>query len=180
MNIPVFLSRPDPFNAKQKKFIDNLISELEKRFLDCHTLGSSDYDPVEPLSAIRRLMASANGIITVAFGQTYIENATYKYGSEEKAVYKKEQKVNGQWDTSPYCQIETAMAFQLGLPIIILVEEGVREQGILEKGVIGTYLPSFSLDNADDYFAQADTQQVLKKWEAQVLHYYYNRGVPKN
>lgn len=74
--------------------------------------------------------------------------------------------ISNQWLTSPYCQIEPAMAFQIGLPVLILRETGVIADGILERGVFGAYMPEFNLNgNVDDYFASAEWGQIIQKWE---------------
>ena len=93
-------------------------------------------------------MLESNGILVVAFRRTLIEKGVYKPNNIH------DQKVlNNTWITSPYTQIEPAMAFQIGLPILILRENGVLADGILERGVIGTYMPEFSLeDTAPDYY----------------------------
>lgn len=46
-----------------------------------------------------------------------------------------ERTVGDVWFTSPCCQIQPAMAFQLGLPILILWEKSVVPEGVLESGV---------------------------------------------
>ena len=81
--------------------------------------------------------------------------------------------------TSPYCQIEPAMAFQLGLPVLILREQGVLEEGILEKGVLGMYMPEFSLSgNLNDYFKSDECIQLIGKWEVNVRKVVENKGRP--
>ena len=53
--------------------------------------------------------------------------------------------------TSPFCHIEPAMAFQLGLPVLVFREKGVLDDGILEKGGCWVYILSeFDLDFSID------------------------------
>ncbi len=40
-------------------------------------------------------------------------------------------------------QIETAMAYQIGLPIVVWREKSVRAEGLFEPGVAGLYMPEF-------------------------------------
>ncbi len=85
--------------------------------------------------------------------------------------------INDKWLTSPYCQIEPAMAFQLGLPILIFREKGVIQEGILEKGVIGTYLPEFDLDEPiEEYFKKQEWKQLIDKWDRYVKNVYEQKG----
>lgn len=73
MPILIFLSYPRPAFQEQQAFIDKLIGQLEKRNLFPRTLGVTDYDMDAPLTAIRRMMAESNGVISVAFRRTYVE-----------------------------------------------------------------------------------------------------------
>ena len=58
------------------------------------------------------------------------------------------------------------MAYQLGLPILILREKGVIEEGILEKGVVGLYMPEFDVEKPlDRYFNSTEWTAMLGKWE---------------
>jgi hypothetical protein len=46
--------------------------------------------------------------------------------------------------TTPYVHLEAAIAFQLGLPILLFVEKGVILEGALESGVM--YPPVFETE----------------------------------
>lgn len=62
---------------------------------------------------------------------------------------------------------------------LILREKGVIEDGILEKGVIGTYMPEFDLNgNIDKYFKSKEWVQVIQKWEGYVRKVVENKGKP--
>lgn len=68
------------------------------------------------------------------------------------------------------------MAFQLGLPILIMKEQGVLNEGVLEKGVTGLYLPEF--DCAQDVFGNASWTSAVHQWMGRVRHMYDQRGTP--
>lgn len=175
-NIPVFLSYPRPFTRQQKKFIDKLRAYLCERGLEPKTLGVTDYDMDAPLKAIRRLMMESNGLLAVAFRRGYIEKGCIKPKSDIGEV---ESDITDSWFTSPYCQIEPAMAFQLGLPVLLLREEGVVADGILEKGVLGIYMPEFSLEcSFENYFETSEFKQLLGKWEGHVRAVIEKKGNP--
>ena len=176
MKISVFLSYPKPYLKVQRDFIDSVIEYLLSRGLEPRTLGVTDYDMEEPLIAIRRVMMESNGLLTVAFRRGYIENGQGKPDSDIGESY---YDLSNRWITSPYCQIEPAMAFQLGIPILILRESGVIADGILEKGVTGTYLPEFDLDNpVSQYLNSCEWQQLIGKWEGCVRRVVESKGRP--
>lgn len=173
----VFLSYPKPYLKRQEDFIQRIIAYLEKRDFLPRTLGVTDYDMDAPLTAIRRLMLESNGLITIAFRRCFIKHGVGKPCSD---LGEEEYSISGQWLTSPYCQIEPAMAFQLGLPVLILREKGVIADGILEKGALGVYMPEFDLDNnIDDYFESKEWGQIIRKWEGYVRKVVENKGRPQ-
>lgn len=176
MSISVFLSYPQPYMSRQQRFINTVINYLRNRGFEPRTLGITDYDMNEPLTAIRRLMLESNGLITVAFRRSLVETGIQKPQSD---MGQRSTEILQKWYTSPYCQIEPAMAFQLGLPILILRENGVIEEGILEKGVTGTYLPEFDLDDhTKDYLNTEEWRQIIGRWEGYVRKVAENKGLP--
>lgn len=176
MNISVFLSYPKPYVDKQQVFIERLTSYLNGHGFEPRTLGVTDYDMDAPLTAIRRLMLESNGLLAVAFRRSYISNGTMKPNSN---IGQKETDLSGSWLSSPYCQIEPAMAFQLGLPVLIFRETGVLEDGILEKGVLGIYMPEFDLNKPiDSYFQSDEFLQMIGKWEGYVRKVVEKKGTP--
>lgn len=176
MSSSIFLSYPKPHLKCQEKFIERIIQYLQERELQPRTLGVTDYDMDAPLTAIRRLMLESNGLVTIAFRRSIIQHGIKKPASD---IGEKESDLSNKWLTSPYCQIEPAMAFQLGLPVLILREEGVIAEGILEKGVLGVYMPEFDLNsNLDEYFKSKEWKQIIQKWESHVRKVVENKGRP--
>lgn len=173
MKKSIFLSYPRPFNADQENFIKDLSAYLSTRGMEPRTLGVTDYDVDALLKAIRRLMLESNGLITVAFRRTLVHSAEAKPGTAEAFA------IQDKWLTSPYAHIEPAMAFQIGLPILILRESGVIADGILEKGVVGTYMPEFDLSKASaSYLQSPELSQIIGKWEGYVASVIESRGNP--
>lgn len=176
MNSPIFLSYPKPYLKRQKEFIKKITCYLEGEGLKPRTLGVTDYDVNAPLGAIRRLMLESNGLITIAFRRSLIKTGVSKSDSD---MDEREENLSNKWMTSPYCQIEPAMAFQLGLPILVLREKGVIGEGILEKGVVGTYMPEIDLDcNLDSYFASKQWKEIIQKWIGYVRAVVEEKGKP--
>ncbi|MCG9750033.1 hypothetical protein L1D54_06050 [Vibrio brasiliensis] len=173
MGTSIFLSYPNAYTRSQLDFISMLSDYLIGRGYSPRTLGVTDYDMDAPLKSIRRLMSESNGLITVAFRRYYVVQGSSKPGASS------EQDISRQWFTSPYSHIEPAMAFQLGLPVLILRESKVIADGLLDKGVLGTYMPEFNLDDSSDtYLNSREFNQLIKKWESQVERVVENRGNP--
>lgn len=176
MNIPIFLSRPSPHLNAQVGFIDALTDALASRGFEPLTLGpGSGYDYEAPLSGIRRLLMHSCGLVSIAFRRMHAPSATRFLGAD--IAERREEPINNVWLTSPYCQIEPAMAFQLGLPILILRENGVLAEGVLETGVTGLYLPQFDLDDLGFISSQA-SRGLLDQWGNHVRTVHRRRGDP--
>lgn len=179
MPIPIFLSFPQPHRQSQTRFIERISAYLRERGLEPRTLGVTEYDVDAPLRAIRRLLLESNGLITIAFRRLHIAQGTYRKDADEAAAIGKVAQIADRWLTSPFCQIEPAMAYQLGLPVLILREEGVQDEGVLEKGVMGISMPVFSLDDPTrDYLVTPECRALLRRWEGMVGEVVIARGTP--
>ncbi|MEU0487223.1 hypothetical protein ABZ260_49755 [Streptosporangium sp. NPDC006013] len=175
--ISIFLSYPKPCNSRQEAFVEALCGYLDDRGFAPRTLGVTDYDMDAPLKAIRRLMLESNALITIAFRRTYVERAVGNHLADLPG--RSPYVISDQWLTSPWSHIEPAMAFQLGLPSLILRERGVIADGILEKGILGSYMPEFDTSTpVDDYFDSPEWRDLIWKWESQTRKVVETKGNP--
>ena len=179
MNIPIFLSHPQPHQSSQQAFLSELKRYLQDRGLEPRTLGVTDYDMQRPLAAIRALMMQCSGLISVAFRRTYVATGEVRKDADIEEQRKLMKPVRKSWLTSPYAHIEPAMAFQLGLPIVILREQGVFADGVVEKGVVGLYMPEFDLDDNNTIdLTDPEWSELLAGWERDVRVVARNRSEP--
>ena len=86
------------------------------------------------------------------------------------------ERLDGQWLTSSWLQVETSIAFQMGLPVLILREAGVIADGVLEPDIIGDRTPEFSLDGEDvgRYLQRLEQTTAFRKWR-QLVHNHARR-----
>jgi hypothetical protein len=122
-------------------------------------------------------MLESNGLLTIAFRRTFVEKGAARFRTDVKSL--KEATIDGKWLTTPWAHIEPAMAYQLGLPILILRERDVLDDGILERGVVGLYMPEFDLErDPDGYFTSAEWNGIIGKWEGYVRAVVDHKGTP--
>jgi len=57
-------------------------------------------------------------LITIAFRSGFIEKGN---GKPDSDIGEKQYDLSHLWLTSPYCHIEPAMAYQIELPVLILI-----------------------------------------------------------
>jgi hypothetical protein len=177
MNSPVFLSYPKPWSAAQDQFLDRVSEHLRQRGFEPRTLGITDYDMDAPLRAVRRLMLESNGLITIALRRIEIAEGTAKLRGPDGAL--QDRALEGRWLTTPWPHIEAAMAYQLGLPILILREQGVLADGLLEHGIVGLYMPEIDVDtDLDEYFRSPQWMQPMGQWEGRVRRVIERKGEP--
>lgn len=174
MTIPVFLSSPKCHLQSQELFLSKVEEQLREMGLEPRTLGRSDYDMDAPMTAIRRLMAGSCGLITLAFRRSYIEKGEDRPDSDKG---EQSSSMSDQWLTSPYCQIEPAMAYQIGLPILIWREKGVRSDGVLDRGALGLSMPEFDVSRGDEHLNGEEWGQPFRLWCGRVLSVYERRGL---
>ncbi len=174
--VSVFLSYPKPCYKTQDRFIERIKTYLRQRGFEPRTLGVTEYDMDAPLTAIRRLMIESNGLITVAFRRTYIEKGVARLRADVDPL--SETPIDGMWLTTPWAHIEPAMAYQIGLPILILREKGVMADGILEKGVVGLYMPEFDLNKEESYLESGEWDDIIGRWEGFVRAVVNRKGQP--
>jgi hypothetical protein len=177
MSASIFLSYPKPSFRRQQQFVERVQEYLRQRGFAPRTLGVTDYDIDAPLTAIRRLMLESSGLLTIAFRRTFVEKSVERHCTDIEGL--RENEIKAQWLTTPWAHIEPAMAFQLGLPILIFREEGVLADGVLERGVVGLYVPEFNLDKPmDEYFDSVEWKGIMRKWEGYVRTVLERKGRP--
>ncbi|PTM21971.1 hypothetical protein DA798_08155 [Lactobacillus sp. PFC-70] len=174
MKKSIFLSYPRAVNEQQDRFIKALEEYLKSIQLEPRTLGVTDYDYKVPLQTIRSLMFECNGLINVSFKRYQIVQGS------KKSRTGNDKDISGKWFTSPYSQIEPAMAFQMGLPTLIIKEKGVISDGMLELGAMANYIPEFSLDDeckVGEFFKLDETKSVFDSWKVDVGEVYKKKGL---
>ena len=174
MNIPIFMSVSTPYLDEQKEFLKSFEKYMDKLGLQPRTVGRTDYGIQEPLISCRMVMMECFGLVTLAFRRFYVKEGYENYDGTTG------ESIAGSYITSPWCHIEAAMAFQMGLPILIFREEGVLEKGLLSKGITNTYLPTFDLSASDraDYFDKDQFKQVINQWSGYVRAVREKKGTP--
>ncbi|OFE14252.1 hypothetical protein BA895_11635 [Humibacillus sp. DSM 29435] len=182
MAISIFLSRPTPHEQGQQRLLDQVSRHLERRGLAPRTIGYTDYGR-HPMNDIRGVLADCNGLFALAFRRTQI----IRGHDRPKNTVNKENRfaspgpIRDVWLTTPYLHIEASIAFSMGLPIVLFVEEGVRMEGALENGILTGYPPLFNCDTAQhrrDFLESEPWLQLTNSWESEVREVVRCKGRP--
>ena len=190
MAIPIFLYHPPPIDSSQRQFLRTLRDLLRMRgFIprvidgwDIHPQSSGGSLNTARLEAIRRLISETDGVMCIAFRQTYIASGVKLSPSSD---YYSEVPVVREWITSPWVHVANAMAWQAGLPLLVVRDEDVFEQGPLEAGN-GILALMMRLDVASDggWVAQDLIESphwntVGGQWEQQCRAVAKKKGEPR-
>ncbi|HEY0026031.1 MAG TPA: hypothetical protein VGB24_24285 [Longimicrobium sp.] len=128
MAIPVFLSVGRTFTREQEQFVADFESFLRVQGLEPETVGRNYVKNQQPLRSIEECMRKCSGAVILAFERVYIEIGEDKRGSSDA------EELRGTRVPTVWNQVEAAMAYALGLPLLVIVERGLRSEGLLEKG----------------------------------------------
>jgi hypothetical protein len=127
MSINVFLSVGSASTPEQEQFITALEKYLSSNGLTPQTVGRTYFKNQTPLKSITECMASCDGTVILAFERLYIQDGTERRGG------KRQGPVGNVTLPSVWNQIEAAMAYSLGHPLLVLVENGIKSEGLLEE-----------------------------------------------
>ena len=131
----IFISVGSAYTDAQKKFIDAVIQWLQNEGLSPQMLGKTVYPDKQPLKVIQETMMQCDGTLVIAFERIFVNDGQEKRGGTEATVLQS-QIIPTVWN-----QIETAMAYGLQQPILVLAEEGSRREGLLDDKFEWLVLP---------------------------------------
>lgn len=123
--IRVFFSLGSPYNDQQQEFVNRLVAFFDRQGVELWTLKEwNDDDPIEP---IIRGIKSSYGCLVLALERYFIHNGSEKRGS------KQESPLMEKGLTSPWLHIEAAVARTLELPIIIVKDASLHNEGLIHN-----------------------------------------------
>ena len=119
----IFLSVGRPYNEKYENFTDALIKFGRDRGFNLQSVGYNVGTHNRPLVKITEVLGNSKGAIIVAFSRIHIREGS------EKGVDLTETHI-----TTPWNQIEAAIAYVQNLPLLVVAEKGLKKEGLIEKG----------------------------------------------
>lgn len=128
MSLNVFLSVGRTSTPKQETFVAAIAGLLDAHGLKARTVGRTDFAHQKPLKLIAEVMQECSGTVVVAFERLHITRGLELRGSSEP-VDLSQVNLPTVWN-----QIEAAMAYTLGHPLLAIVESSLRSEGLLEEG----------------------------------------------
>ena len=124
----VFVSVGGTATEQQEMFIRAVEDRLRSEGLIPHTVGRNTFSYDAPLKAVTELLDRCSGTVVIALERTYFASGIEKRGGP------KESSLADIRLPTPWNQIEAAMAYSRGHPLMVVVESGLKSEGLLERG----------------------------------------------
>ncbi|SHE66477.1 hypothetical protein [Pedobacter caeni] len=129
MNEPyIFLSVGGVANDAQELFVKAIEDRIASEGLIPKTVGRNTFSEESPLKTINKLMADCSGTIIIALERTYFPEGVEKRGGDMEKILRDVK------FPTPWNQIEAAMAYSKGQPLMIIMEEDLKKEGLLDTG----------------------------------------------
>lgn len=152
----IFISMGTPYNDTLVGFRDALEVFLRDQCgVDPRILGKNEYPDGNPLAKIKSVMSSCHGVVVVANERKYVQTGIEKRSSPNAVD------LSGKSYTTPWNHIESSMAYSLGLPLYILCQRGLAEEGLVESK-LDWYVQYVDINTAE--FQRSDVAQSLATW----------------
>jgi hypothetical protein len=114
--------------SEQETFVASVEDYLRANELRPRTVGRTEFSSEQPLKQVQRLMHECSGAVIIAYERLYIQDGIDRRGSDA------EEPISPCSLPTVWNQIEAAMAYTVGLPLLVMVEVGLRNEGLLEPG----------------------------------------------
>lgn len=155
----IFVSVGATATDAQEHFVSAVEDRLRSEGLTPHTIGRNTFSSDAPLKAVSELLTVCSGAVVIAFERSYFPSGISKRGGPKEVVLKG-IKLPTSWN-----QIEAAMAYSHGLPLLVIVEAGLRSEGLLERGY-DWYVQELTLEPAA--LASIEFNGVFASWKQKI------------
>jgi len=163
----VFISVGRTSTKKQEDFVCAVERMLTSGGLEPIAVGRNAFGTDDPLRQIERHMNDCAGTVVIAFERLHVEKGTERRGCSEA------EDVNGRMLPTVWNQIELAMAHGRSHPLLVVVERGLRLEGLLEP-TFGWYVQKMDIDPAA--LEAVEFQGVFADWRKKVNSYIVKEG----
>lgn len=164
-SLPVYLSVGKPHNDVQSRYLDRLKAVLAQERIQAETLGTTFWTVKKPLIPIQKRMTEVAGCVVLAMERFYAVEGLYKRGSSD------EKRVEHTRYPTPWAQIEAAMAYQIGMPLLILKDRSLVGEGMFDPSTHDWLILEIDPEKPEE-LDSGMVNALLKSWADEVRAYY--------
>lgn len=157
----IFVSVGKTSTSQQEDFVVAVENRLRAEGLSPHTIGRNTFSADAPLRKIKELMLECSGTVVIALERTYFPEGTERRGHPNEQNELKNVKF-----ATPWNQIEAALAYCNEHPLLVIVERGLRSEGLLEKGYDWYVLQAPASPSS---LASPEFNGVFSDWKERVI-----------
>jgi len=160
----VFISMGNPYTDAYKRFRNELEDFLQDQCkVEPKIMNKNVYPPGNPLVTIKNVMEKCSGALVVAYERSYVRDGKERRTSRNPPP---RNLINLTY-TTPWNHVESAMAFCLGVPLYIICQKGLVEEGLIENKFDWNVQ---YLDIVPGAFENTDVTRPIQAWiESSVL-----------
>lgn len=125
--LDVFVSVGSTATEEQEAFVRAVEDRIRSEGLVPHTVGRNTWSADSPLKSVMELIATCAGAVVIALERSYFAAGTEKRGGPNEVALTEVRL------PTPWNQIEAAMAYARGLPLLVIVDAGLKSEGLLEQ-----------------------------------------------
>lgn len=155
----VFISAGTVATPTQQQAIEIVVGCLENAGLSPRRMGVNEWSHDQPLRAIRKVIQECDGIAVIAFERIHFPAGTEHTKQGDKSLT--DRRLPTVWN-----HIEAAIGYANDLPLLVIAEKRLWEQGLLESMYDwNVYWTDFSPTD----FRSERFKGWLQSWKAAVL-----------
>jgi hypothetical protein len=124
----VFVSIGSGLSAEQETFVQAIETRLRAEGLAPHTLNRNEWSTLAPLDAVDELMGRCCGVVIIGLERYRFSDGIERHGSDLQ------HQTGSVRLATPWNQIEAALAYSKRLPLLVIVDEQLKADGLLEPG----------------------------------------------
>jgi uncharacterized protein YjbI with pentapeptide repeats len=162
----IFVSRLGLMDSQQELYYNNILNYISDKFkVNFVSLDRTAYRKYGQLSMIHDNMSKCSGVIVFAFSHLSVAEGVICKNLKEP--YKQEIKDCSY--SSSWLQIETAFAKSMNIPTLIVMEDGVRDDGIWDDFIVqyNTGLLKFTYEGTLE--EQKQHKAIIDSWYNSVI-----------
>ena len=152
----IFLSVGATYNNQQEAFVSAFETFLGQNGCERRTVGRGSYFSSQPINSAKDLMKEVDAVVVIAFTRQIIQNALDKPDSDDQ-----KEIVNEKHPTI-WNQMEAAMAFGLDLPLLMIIESGLKQEAMLKDRLEYRALIT---DLNPDFFISEEFKGIFLDWK---------------
>lgn len=123
--VKVFVSAGTPADDTQMAFRDAIVKAIDVAGLSPRLVGERDWDFKNPIRGVRRVLDECAGAIVIAYTR-------YRFPAGEELRKDGIRSLEDITFPTAWNQIEAAMAYEKGLPLLVVAQNGLRQDAVLE------------------------------------------------